>query len=62
VAQDYEKSRNDYRRAELENVDANGDYPAKIKIFSDAGDTKHLDITPTEFEQIKAVLLDYRNN
>lgn len=55
-------AQNDYRRSELEKVDANGDYPAKIKIASDDGDTKWLDITPTEFEQIKNVLLDYRND
>jgi hypothetical protein len=53
---------NDYRRAELSNVDATGEYPAKLKIASDDGDTKWLDITATEFEQIKAVLLDYRND
>lgn len=53
---------NDYRRAELENVYANGEHAAKLKISSDDGDTKWLDITATEFEQIKAVLLDYRND
>jgi hypothetical protein len=53
---------NDYRRAELANVDANGEYPAKVKISSDDGDTKWLNITPTEFDQIKNVLLDYRND
>lgn len=53
---------NDYRRSELDKVDANGEYPAKLKIASDDGDTKWLDITPTEFEQIKNVLLDYRND
>lgn len=57
-----DSSRNSYRRGELENVDASGEYPAKIKIFSDAGDTKHLNITATEFEQIRNVLLDYRND
>ncbi|UDL16706.1 hypothetical protein SEA_ATUIN_313 [Arthrobacter phage Atuin] len=55
-------STNRYRRAELENVDASGEYPAKVKFFSDAGDSKHLNITATEFEQMKAVLLDYRND
>jgi hypothetical protein len=53
---------NDYRRSELDKVDANGEYPAKLKITSDDGDTKWLDITSTEFEQIKVVLLDYRND
>jgi hypothetical protein len=57
-----DKATNDYRRYELNKVDASGEYPAKIKIFSDAGDTKHLNITATEFEQIKAILLDYRND
>jgi hypothetical protein len=54
--------RNNYRRYELEQVDASGEYPAKVKFFSDAGDSKHLNITATEFEQIKNVLLDYRND
>jgi hypothetical protein len=53
---------NEYRRAELDKVDAAGEYPAKIKFFSDSGDTKHLNITATEFEQIKNILLDYRND
>lgn len=53
---------NNYRRYELSKVDANGEYPAKIKIFSDEGDTKHLNITSTEFEQIRNVLLDYRKD
>lgn len=56
------KSKNGYRRSELDKVDATGEYPAKIKFYSDAGDTKTLNITATEFEQIKAVLLDYRND
>jgi hypothetical protein len=56
-----EPSTNAYRRSELENVDANGEYPAKLKITSDDGETKWLDITSTEFEQIRNVLLDYRN-
>lgn len=62
AAEPKDASRNSYRRGELENVDATGEYPAKIKIYSDAGDTKHLNITATEFEQIKNVLLDYRND
>lgn len=53
---------NNYRRYELDKVDASGEYPAKVKFFSDAGDSKHLNITATEFEQIKNVLLDYRND
>jgi hypothetical protein len=61
-AQDYPRSLNAYRRDELEKVDASGEYPAKIKFYSDAGDTKTLTITATEFEQIKNILLDYRND
>jgi len=52
---------NSYRKSELDRVDANGEYPAKLKIASDDGDTRWLNITATEFEQIKAVMLDYRN-
>lgn len=48
---------NNYRRYELDKVDATGEYPAKVKFFSDAGDSKHLNITATEFEQIRNVLL-----
>jgi hypothetical protein len=55
-----EASQYAYREGELSNVDAMGEYPAKIQITSDGGSTKHLNITATEFEQIKAVLLDYR--
>lgn len=53
---------NNYRRYELSKVDATGEYPAKVKFFSDEGDSKHLNITATEFDQIKNVLLDYRND
>ena len=53
---------NNYRRYELSKVDASGEYPAKVKFFSDAGDSKHLNITSTEFEQIRNVLIDYRND
>lgn len=53
---------NAYRKSELDRVVADGEYPAKIKIASDDGDTRWLNITSTEFEQIKNVLLDYRNN
>jgi hypothetical protein len=57
-----DKRTNEYRRAELDKVDASGEYPAKVKFFSDSGDTKHLNITAVEFEQIKKILLDYRND
>lgn len=53
-------SQYEYRAGELSQVHAGEDYPAKLKITSDGGSTKWLSITPTEFEQIKAVLLDYR--
>jgi hypothetical protein len=53
-------SQYDYRASELSKVDASGEYPAKLQIDSDSGATKWLNITATEFEQIKAVLLDYR--
>lgn len=52
---------NEYRKSELDRVDANGEYPAKLKIASDDGDTRWLNITATEFEQIRNVLIDYRN-
>lgn len=55
-----EASQYTYREGELSNVDTTGEYPAKLEITSDGGSTKYLNITATEFEQIKAVLLDYR--
>jgi len=54
-------SQYEYRQSELHNVVPSAEYPAKIKIASDDGATKWLNITVAEFEQIKAVLLDYRN-
>ena len=49
-----------YRKAELSNVDTSEDFSIRLKIVGVDGGTKWLDITPTEFEQIKVVLLDWR--
>lgn len=55
-SQSYEENRRAYVAAELSKVDASGEYPAKLQITSDAGSTKHLNITADQFQAICAVL------